>query len=369
MNEYYSIITNTGLAKNAAASLGTKLNLTHIAVGDSNGTAYNPASDATKLKNELHRTATTYVTIDEHNPNQLVIEAIVGEEIGPFYIREVGVFDSDGDLFAIGKFPETFKPNLPSGSGKRLYIRMILGFTSTPQVNLIISDDINHDPNFSTNVNNALADINRTLTNVDVSLSQKLAKAKNLADLENTAEARNNLGLSNGAITNLTGAVMAFAMPIAPIGWLECNGTAVLISSYITLANAIYCGDLNNSTAIWGYKCANQADPAASRSTSGQYIVIPDLRGEFIRGWDNSRGIDPARSLWSRQDDAFQGHWHNLNTVFMIQSGGTTPCMSSNSGSYNDRVRSPVSDGVNGIPRTSFETRPRNIALMYCIKY
>jgi hypothetical protein len=56
---------------------------------------------------------------DGSNPNQVIVEAIIDETVGPFYVREVGIFDSNGDLFAIGKFPETFKANLPSGSGKR----------------------------------------------------------------------------------------------------------------------------------------------------------------------------------------------------------------------------------------------------------
>jgi phage-related tail fiber protein len=56
------------------------------------------------------------VVIDENNPNQLIVEAVLEETVGPFYIREVGIFDSNGNLFAIGKFPETFKPNLPTGS-------------------------------------------------------------------------------------------------------------------------------------------------------------------------------------------------------------------------------------------------------------
>lgn len=187
MPTYYSIITNNGLINHANASANeVNLDLAEMAVGDSNGVYYDPDGTETALQNELYRVDLTHVVIDENNPNQLIVEAVLDEVVGPFYIREVGIFDSNGDLFAIGKFPETFKPNLPSGSGKRLYIRMILGFASSPNVNLIINNDISLDPNFSTDVNNAL--------------SERLIKTNNLSDLNNISDARDNLGLGIAAL-------------------------------------------------------------------------------------------------------------------------------------------------------------------------
>lgn len=235
--EYYSIITNSGLAKHAAASLGgDPIDLTHLAVGDSNGTSYNPVATATALQNELYRTTLTYVEIDGSNPNQVIIEAIIDETVGPFYVREVGIFDSDGDLFAIGKFPETFKANLPSGSGKRLYVRMILGFASTPQVNLVQSENLNYDPNFSENVFAALA--------------EKLVKAANLSDVENEEEARANLGLEIGVN------VQAFAANLAALAGLVgannklpyFSGSGQMgLADLFSNKNAIINGDFN----IW----------------------------------------------------------------------------------------------------------------------
>ena len=184
MSTYYSIITNSGLIKHAnAANNEVNLDLAEIAVGDSNGSYYDPDGSEVALKNELYRASLTHLVIDENNPNQLVIETVLDEIIGPFYIREVGIFDSNGDLFAIGKYPETFKPNLPSGSGKRLYIRMILGFANTPNVNLVINNDINLDPNFSTNVNNEL--------------NNRLKISENLADLTDIGTAKTNLEIAS----------------------------------------------------------------------------------------------------------------------------------------------------------------------------
>lgn len=212
--QYYSILTNIGLAKEAAANSpgGSPVSLTHIAVGDGDGSVYNPVSTQTELVNEVYRTTLTHVAIDANNSNQLIVEGVLNEEIGSFHVREVGIFDSEGDLFAIGKYPETYKPALTSGSGKRLYIRMILGFANAPQVELILSEDLNNDPNFNSNVIESLSDINNdissinddlnsinsNITSINSALAAKLAKAQNLADLENAETARENLGLKIG---------------------------------------------------------------------------------------------------------------------------------------------------------------------------
>lgn len=338
--QYYNIITNIGLEKNVNASVNSvNLNLTQLGIGDSNGNYYEPTSDQNSLHNELHRTNLTNVVIDENNPNQLIVEAVIDETIGPFYIREVGIFDSDGDLFAIGKYPETFKPNLPTGSGKRLYIRMILGFSSSPNVNLVISDDINNDPNFATNIYNKL--------------DEKLSKSQNLDDLEDIQKARDNLNLGSAALANAsslvpTACVLPFSGSVLPEGYLECNGASLSRTTYSTLFSII--------GTTYG-------------SNDSNTFKIPDLRGEFVRGFDNGRGVDRGRSFGSFQFDAFQGHWHSFSTVFMPQSGSATHCMSSRSGTLNDRVKSPISDGVHGNPRTASETRPRNISLKYIIKF
>lgn len=103
----------------------------------------------------------------------------------------------------------------------------------------------------------------------------------------------------------------------------------------------------------------------------------PDLRGRFIRGLNNfgtgTVTIDPdgGRSLGSEQLDAFQGHWHTLSSN-VTASGDTVPVVSTGftlSGELADgQVRQPISDGTNGEPRVTSETRPRNIGLIYCMR-
>lgn len=259
--QYYSLITNNGLLKEAAANApgGLAIDLTHIAVGDANGTNYNPTGAQTALVHEVYRTTLTHVAIDEDNSNQLIVEGVINEEVGPFYIREVGIFDSEGQLFAIGKYPETYKSPSSSGSGKRLYIRMILGFTNAPEVNLIQSEDLNNDPNFNANVlaaiddiNSGISAINSGISTLNSALTQKLEKTQNLADVEDIEAARENLGLEIGVN------VQAFAENLAALAGLTgaakklpyFTGAGQMgVADLFSNKNAIINGDFN----IWQY--------------------------------------------------------------------------------------------------------------------
>lgn len=130
------------------------------------------------------------------------------------------------------------------------------------------------------------------------------------------------------------GAVIAFAADTPPEGWLECNGAALSRISYANLFSVIgtVFGEGNGLTTF----------------------NLPDLRGEFIRGFDNGRGIDEKRQLGSYQMDEIKSHDHSIVT-FKNLSGG--------SGEWFDKL-STVTGKTGGN-----ETRPRNCAMLYCIKY
>lgn len=118
--EFYSIITNKGLDLiTKALSNGTKLNLEYIAVGDSNGAYYEPNPNQTSLVNERYRAKISEVT-------ELVAKAQIPNDIGGFYIREVGVFDDKNNLILIAKQPETYKPIVSEGSTKELWIKVLI---------------------------------------------------------------------------------------------------------------------------------------------------------------------------------------------------------------------------------------------------
>ncbi len=153
----------------------------------------------------------------------------------------------------------------------------------------------------------------------------------------------------------LVGSITAFAMQEAdlPDGWVVCDGREISRTTYARLFGKI---STNYGTG--------------DGSTT---FNVPDLQGEFIRGLDATAGNDPdsPRAVGSSQADAFQGHWHDHPHEMFWNDGSPNNVASSNQITMNNEinaVRDPSSDGVNGTPRTSSETRPRNVAMLYCIK-
>ncbi|MER1986567.1 MAG: phage tail protein [Solibacillus sp.] len=137
MSIYYTLLTDIGMAKIVNATLAKqKVDVIEMAVGDGGGVAYRPTQKATALKNELWRGVVHLVEPDENNPNWIVIESAIPSTVGGFTIREVGLYDADGDLIAIANTPETYKPQLHEGSAKDLYWKTILEVSNAKAITL-----------------------------------------------------------------------------------------------------------------------------------------------------------------------------------------------------------------------------------------
>ncbi|MGD8204968.1 phage tail protein, partial [Pantoea sp. FN0305] len=141
--KFYALLTNQGAAKLAnAAALGTKIQITEMAVGDGNGSLPTPDASQTRLVNEKRRAALNSLSIDAVNSSQIIAEQVIPENEGGFWIREIGLFDADGDMVAVANCAETYKPQLQEGSGRTQTIRMILIVNSTAAVTLKIDPSV-----------------------------------------------------------------------------------------------------------------------------------------------------------------------------------------------------------------------------------
>lgn len=491
--KYYALLTNVGAAKLAnATALGEQVEITQMAVGDGNGALPTPNPAQTALVHELRRAPLNTLTIDPVNTNQIIAEQVIPEDVGGWWIREIGLYDSDGDMIAVANCAETYKPLLQEGSGRMQVIRVILIVSSTQAVTLKIDpsvvlatrqyvDDqiiqvkafvdqqlaahiaaadphkqyapkaspaltgtptaptatagnnstqlantafvqaalvaviggapttldtlkeiataINNDPNFSATINNALAlkaplaspamtgtptapTAAQTVNNTQIATTEfvKSAIAALVASSPAALDTLNELAAAlendpkfattvtnalagkqplDSTLTDLSGkkvnGILQYlglgegsALPVGvpvpwpsatpPTGWLKCNGAAFTASQYPKLALAY---------------------PA---------LKLPDLRGEFIRGWDDGRGVDQGRSLLSNQSDAFASHNHYIRTTSSVTSSTDDgdPARGQIRGSVNTAggVGSDKSIGMSG----GSETRPRNIAFNYIVR-
>ena len=180
------------------------------------------------------------------------------------------------------------------------------------------------------------------------------------------------------------GSILVYPSEQVPHGYLPCDGREISKKTYPLLYDLI--------KGTWG----------ETETT----FYLPDLRGQFIRGWDNGEGVDPdsgadsMRKFGSEQDDALQGHSHNViscskngNHSHMVGSknqdrlysnifystynykdmqnygSDTTNYYTNEAGTHEHTiVIGPPSNSTYQKVRISTETRPKNVALMFCIK-
>jgi len=143
---------------------------------------------------------------------------------------------------------------------------------------------------------------------------------------------------SGGYLSNPPGTIITIAASTAPAGYLKANGASLSTTTYASLFSTI------------GYTFGG----------SGASFTLPDLRGEFIRGWADDRAVDTGRTFGSSQTDDFKSHTHNLRMGGSLYYAAVTDLV----------VRTDTFVGNQNTGATGgTETRPRNIALLYCIKY
>jgi phage-related tail fiber protein len=143
MSTFKSVVTTLGQARIAAAiAAGTDINITQLAVGDGNGKATTPVATQTKLVKEVYRTPLNSLKLDPSHGNWVIAEAVLSASVGGFWMREMGLFSSDGALIAVCNMADTYKPTLAEGSGRTQTLRMVIAVSNTEAISLLIDDSV-----------------------------------------------------------------------------------------------------------------------------------------------------------------------------------------------------------------------------------
>ncbi|QTP13802.1 phage tail protein [Serratia symbiotica] len=335
--KFYTLLTDIGAAKLAnATALGVPLNITQMAVGDGGGSLPSPGAQQTTLVAEKRRAPLNMLYIDPQNSSQIIAEQVIPETEGGWWIREVGLLDETGALIAVGNCPESYKPQLAEGSGRTQTVRMVLITSSTDNITLKI------DPSVVLATRKYVDDeVLELKLYVDELRGDHLAAADphpqylKITDLDDFIP---------------VGIPLPWPQATPPDGWLKCNGAAFDKTNYPKLAVAYPSGSL------------------------------PDLRGEFLRGWDDGRGIDINRRILSAQSHAMQRMTGSANAVHAQTVGATfdgdgvlgmtkvNAAIPPSSGGGNYGGFSMMFDNnISGI-NTASENRPRNVAFNYIVR-
>lgn len=137
--QFGTMLTSVGKAKIAnSIGFGTKINFTKFKLGDGGGAYYNPTEQQEDLKNVVYEGVITNITTDEANSNEIIVRLAIPANVGGFMVREYGVFDDEGDMIAIAKCAETYKPALEEGSTKELAFNMVLVVSNVESIELKI---------------------------------------------------------------------------------------------------------------------------------------------------------------------------------------------------------------------------------------
>ncbi|MCU1781176.1 phage tail protein [Pseudomonas sp. 13B_2.1_Bac1] len=334
MADYYTLLTNAGIAyETACKAAGVPIKLAQISVGDGNGAVYNPDASAKALKREVWRGPLNALFQDEKNANWLMAEVTIPSDVGGWYVREAGLWTDTGILYAIVKYPESYKPVLAtSGSGKEFYIRSIFETSNASIVTLLIDDTV----------------VKATRAWVMDYLGRQLAEGTyTKAEIETLIAQSSALPV---------GSMVAFPVDKVPVGFLEIDGSVKSASAYPDLAKFL-------GAAF------NKGDEGAGN------FRLPESRGEFLRGGDHGRGVDAGRVVGSYQSDAVQNVTGNFGRVVPVgdaikdasgpfQPGDATGSVATGSNATLRHITFDLSRSA----RTAAETRPRNLAVLWCIK-
>jgi microcystin-dependent protein len=152
------------------------------------------------------------------------------------------------------------------------------------------------------------------------------------------SKARDLATVASRSADTKPGTIAHFASAVAPAGWLECDGGSYSATAYPALFAIL--GTVGQST-----------------------FNVPDLRGEFIRGVDNGRGVDPGRTLRSAQGQSVAAHNHAYEGYVegFFPTGGRNS-LAAGTSAKGDADLTTASTG-------DTETRPRNVAMLACIKF
>lgn len=346
------MITTQGAAKKTNCdALGIPWEPRYMLIGDANGTDPVPSPSQTKLVNQVYRAQINQLRVSPTDANVLIAEVVLPPDVGGWWVRELALEDKDGVFSAVANAPPSYKPVLAQGSGRNQVVRMHIITNGTSNIQLKIDPAVVlATRQYVDEAVNGLLPANKpagTYTKVTVNDRGVFVSGSNPTTLAgygitDTYTKDQITAMIAQASALPVGAMIGFPVDKVAPGFLELDGSVKSAATYPDLAT--FLGE-----------AFNKGDEGAGN------FRLPESRGEFLRGWDHGRGVDVGRGIGSLQAEALKTT--PLNPGYNVLTGGaTTANVSVGGGQFASRPATELSIG------SGSETRPRNLAVMWCIK-
>ena len=347
------MLTTQGAAKKTNCdALGIPWEPRYMLIGDAGGADPVPSPTQTKLINQVYRAQLNQLRVSPTDANILIAELVLPPDVGGWWIRELALEDKDGVFCAVANAAPSYKPLLAQGSGRNQVVRMHIITSGTSNIQLKIDPSVVlATRQYVDEAINGLLPANKpagTYTKVTVNDRGVFVSGANpttlagfgITDTYTKPEIESMIAQASALPV---GSMVGFPVNKVPPGFLEIDGSVQSIATYPDLAAFL-------GTAF------NQGNEGAGN------FRLPESRGEFLRGWDHGRGVDAGRVIGSYQLDQFKSHTHDYDNM---QGGGAPNSVSDMVAAMGDSsAQTGHVTGASG----GVETRPRNLAVMWCLK-
>jgi len=247
------LLTPAGQAAIAnATALNRTVNIKYIVVGDGGGSEYRPTEGQTELKNIVYEMQIADASVDSENPNWIVVEGYIPEDVGGWTIREIGVRDDQRVTLAIGNTPTMFKPVMAQGAAQGTYIKIIMPVENASVINITVDPAIVlatrqwvNQHILATNVHGA--------TYVPTPLRIAIRNADGRVQVEDGVESKDAINMQQmEQVIALIGSVSDSGVPLAWTGLGNGAGTEYGLLGLVSNNPATLFVELDGVTQTWG---------------------------------------------------------------------------------------------------------------------
>ncbi len=330
-NKFGIVVTNIGNALITECILNnTKLVISAAAAGDANGEYYQPTADQTKLINECWRGEIASVQANPNTPNMLDVKIVIPDDVGGFFVRELGLFSENGDLIAVCNYPATEKVVASTGISGKLTAIMHILITDASVVEFVIKPSLGaisqEELNIAISVHDGNEDAHPELKNLIEAMGETFVAHEldvnahtDVRKMISTLNARNRsvtlyasleeIGLTVGKETVAT---IAQAMNKNSELFYATGASNASIYPGVCGLVKVICKDTSHIRFQWtervagidyvGVYCAANSVPWSGWKKVGSDITLDSL-GAVAKAGDTMEGILKAGSDYQTADD------------------------------------------------------------------